>query len=154
LPFILANRYTKDRLYHAAMKIPSRIPYFKTAHGATAILAFIWMALEGDLRWDLFLALALVLLTLGHLAMRYLGGRTMTAGRFVALAAAAGIAGGFGAVLLTLFLMILKTGIHAHGPEYTSQDITWVWSQMPIWGVAGGLVGLGLALLVIAAGRK
>jgi hypothetical protein len=154
LPFILANRYTKGRLYHATMKIPSRIPYFKAAHGATTLLAFVWMALEGDLRWDLILALALALLALGHLALRYPGGRTMTAGRFVVLAAAAGIAGGFGAVVITLFLMILKTGMHAHGPEYTSQEITWVWSQMPIWGGAGGLAGLGLALLVIAAGRK
>ena len=136
------------------MKFPSRIPYFKTAHGATALLAFVWMGLEGNLRWDLLLALALVLLALGHLATRYLGGRTMTAGRFAALAAAAGIAGGFGVVLLMLFLMILKTGIHAHGPEYTAQEITWVWAQLPIWGGAGGLVGLGLALLVIAAGRK
>lgn len=136
------------------MKIPSRIPYFKTAHAATALLAFVWMALEGDLRWDLFLALALVMLALGHLAIRYLGGRTMTVGRFVALSTAAGIACGFGVVLLTLFLMILKTGIHAHGPEYTSQEITWVWAQLPIWGGAGGLVGLGLGLLAFAAGGK
>jgi hypothetical protein len=108
------------------------------------------MALEGDLRWDLFLALALVLLTLGHLAMRYLGGRTMTAGRFVVLAMAAGIAGGIAVALLTLFLMILKTGIHAHGPEYTARELAWVWTQLPLWGGVGALTGLGFGLLMAA----
>jgi len=51
----------------------------------------------------------------------------------------------------TLFLMALKTGIHAHGPEYTMAEVAWVWRQLPLWVAAGTLAGTGLAL--VAAGR-
>ena len=54
--------------------------------------------------------------------------------------------------LITLFLMALKMGSLAHGPEYATREIVWVWQQLPLWSIVGGLVGLGLGLLV--AGKR
>ncbi len=134
------------------MKIPPTIPYFKPMLGLALAYGFLWMALEGGLGQDLVLAAAVVLLAIGYLTIRFLGGRTLSPRRFVLVAAAAGLAGGVALPLVTIFLMALKTGIHAHGPEYTAREIAWVWQQLPLWGTVGGLVGLGLGL--VAAGRQ
>ena len=135
------------------MKIPRSIPYFKLAVAAAGLYAVIWMILEGDIRRDILLAACS--LTFGGAAAvtRRWGGRTLPAGRGVLLAAAVGLCGGVGIALLTLFLMALKTGLHAHGPEYTTAEIMWVWRQLPVWGGAGALGGLGLGLLLVARSR-
>lgn len=133
------------------MKIPPAIPYFKAITAVTGLYAVAWMALEGALwRETLLAALALALAIL-FLTTRFLGGRTLPAGRFVLAAAVAGLAYGVGLVFMTLFLMALKTGIHAHGPEYTAREVAWVWSQLPLWSGVGALAGLGLGLLAVAS---
>ena len=134
------------------MKIPPTIPYFKPMLGLALAYGFLWMALEGTLWRDLILAATVVLLAIGYLTIRFLGGRTLSSRRFVLVAAAAGLAGGVALPFVTIFLMALKTGIHAHGPEYTAREIAWVWQQLPLWGTVGGLVGLGLGL--VATGRQ
>ena len=67
----------------------------------------------------------------------------MSFGRAVALWAAGGLAYGVGLVLLTLLLMAIKTGLHAHGPEYAGREIVWVWNQLPCLGRRGGAGGAG-----------
>jgi hypothetical protein len=44
--------------------------------------------------------------------------------------------------------MAVKTGLHAHGPEFTPAEINWVLQQTPIWTAAGLLAGLGLGQIV------
>ncbi len=132
------------------MRIPSSLPYLRAATLAFAAAALAWMSLEGTLWLDVALALAGLALALAHLLTRCLGGRMVAVGRFVAAAAAVGLVCGAALALLTLFLMTLKTGLHAHGPEYTPREIAWVWAQLPLWSGTGGLVGLGLSLLVVA----
>jgi len=134
------------------MKIPPTLPYFKSMLGLALAYGFLWMALEGVLWRDLVLAAAVVLLAIGYLTIRFLGGRTLPARRFMLMAVAVGLAAGIALPLVTIFLMALKTGIHVHGPEYTVREIAWVWQQLPLWGAVGGLVGLGLGL--VAAGRQ
>jgi hypothetical protein len=85
-----------------------------------------------------------------HLLQRALGGRRLSLSAWLTAAAAAGLALGAGSVLLTLFLMALKTGLHAHGPEFTTAQIAWVWNQLPLWSLAGLLAGGGLGLLLAA----
>jgi len=92
------------------------------------------------------------LLAIGYLTIHFLGGRTLSPRRFVLMAVAVGLAAGIALPFVTIFLMALKTGIHAHGPEYTAREIAWVWQQLPLWGAVGGLVGLGLGL--VATGRQ
>jgi NhaP-type Na+/H+ or K+/H+ antiporter len=52
-----------------------------------------------------------------------------------------------GSSLLTLVFMAIKTGLHAHGPEFTLQEIQWVSQQTPLWAAVGLLIGLGLGML-------
>lgn len=135
------------------MKIPRSIPRFKfLMMAAVGLLAVVWPALEGNPALELLLAAVLMSVGIFYIITILLGGRTMTAGQGIALTTVAGLSFGAGLVLLTIFLMALKTGLHAHGPEYTPQEITWVWRQLPLWAGVGGLAGLGVGLL--AAGRR
>ena len=135
------------------MKIPVSIPHFKIAVGIVGLYAIGWLALEGELVRDIGLAAGLLVSALLYIITKRLGGLIVPVRRAIILATAAGLLFGAGLVLLTLFLMVLKTGLHAHGPEYTAQEIAWVWRQLPLWAGAGGLAGLGLGLLAAARGR-
>jgi hypothetical protein len=112
------------------------------------------MALEGSLVRDLLLAALALAVGMAYFGKRSFGGRTLPVGRAVAFSAAAGLTYGIGLALLTLLLMALKTGLHAHGPEYAAREIVWVWSQLPTWGGAGALTGLGLGLLAVAHAKR
>jgi hypothetical protein len=134
------------------MSIPAEISGHR---GITAILllfAAVWIPLEGDLRLDIILSALLLVVTYGALAARFLAGRRLTLAQWLTLMTMAGLVAGGGLVLLTLFLMMLKTGLHAHGPEYSPAEIVWVWSRLLSWSVLGILAGLGLGL--IAAGIR
>jgi hypothetical protein len=48
---------------------------------------------------------------------------------------------------MMLIFMSLKTGLHAHGPEFTAAQITWVLRQIPLWSLAGLSAGIGFGLL-------
>ena len=61
-----------------------------------------------------------------------------------------GLAMGAGTVLMSLFLMAIKTGLHAHGPEFSPAEITAVWQLLPLWSLVGVLAGLGAGLLLLA----
>ena len=130
------------------MHIPEKIPHLWPATLLVGLYTAVWSTLEGRLAYDLLLAVPALALLMAWLIAERLGGRTLPRGQGVALAVVAGAAYGVGVVLLTLLLMILKTGLHAHGAEYTAAQIAWVWQQAPLWSAAGALAGLGVGLLV------
>lgn len=134
------------------MKIPPTVPGLKLVTGVVGLWAIVWLALEGQLIREALLAAALLVVGLVYITIRRWGGQVLPVGRVIGLLTAAGLAFGAGLALLTLLLMIIKTGLHAHGPEYTAQEIAWVWRQLPLWVGVGGLAGLGVGLL--AAGRR
>ena len=126
---------------------------FKLTLAIVGIFAVVWMVSEGDLLRDVALAGLLLLVGLMMLARRWPWMRALSPGKTVVLGAVGGLAYGMGLVLLTLFLMAVKTGLHAHGPEYTAYELVWVWNQLALWAVAGSLVGLGMGLLAVAGSR-
>lgn len=134
------------------MRIPTTIPHSKTVFVVVGVLAVGWMALEGDVGREIALAAIIWLPGLAWLVTRFFGGRRLSLGRWLLLMAAAGALAGAGLVVMTLFLMALKTGLHAHGPEYTAGEIAWVWAQLPLWAAVGGLAGVGVGAMV-GAGR-
>ncbi len=134
------------------MRIPDKIPYLWPAALLVGLYTAVWSTLEGRLAYDLLLAVPALALLMAWFVVGRWGGRVLPIGRGVVLAAVAGAAYGVGVVLLTLLLMILKTGLHAYGPEYTAAQIAWLWRQAPLWGAAGVLAGLGVGLLV--SGRR
>lgn len=135
------------------MAFPRQIPYLRLLVLLWGAYAAIWLALEGTPGRDLLLAAwGVVLLALAGVA-RAAGGRRLSAWQVVALAGAVGLAAGAAVVPATLAAMALKTGLHAHGPEYTAAQLAAVWSQWPLWLLAGGVAGVGLGLLLVGLRR-
>ena len=92
------------------------------------------------------------ILLLGYSWQRWLGGRRVGRNVGVLLTAVSGVLLGAGSGLLTFVFMAVKTGLHAHGPEFTPAEIAWVWNMLPLWTAVCLLIGLGLGL--IWAGSK
>ncbi len=74
--------------------------------------------------------------------------RPFTLPIFLLLNTLLGLLAGAFAGPLSLFFMVLKTGLHAHGPEFTAAEINWVLQHIPFWGISGALGGLGIGLLL------
>lgn len=129
------------------MQIPARIPGLKAATILLSLYAAVWITLEAALPRAAALGIGVVLVTAGQLLQKYLGGRRLPLVRWLLVAAVTGLLIGLASGLLTLFFMAVKTGLHAHGPEFTPAEITWVLRQIPLWTLAGLLAGLGLGFL-------
>jgi len=48
---------------------------------------------------------------------------------------------------LVLSLMVLKTGLHGHGPEFIPEEINWVLNRIPMFMILGTLISSGLGAL-------
>ena len=130
--------------------MPVRVPYLPAATLLWGLYALMWLALEGNVARDGILAgWGLALLALWVAARRW-GARSVSAGQVAALGAAAGLAWGAALGPAVLLLMAVKTGLHAHGPEYSAAQLAAVVGQWPLWIGAGALAGAGVGLLVVA----
>jgi hypothetical protein len=114
--------------------------------GMTAVL---WTVPEGDLQREGLFAVFTVFTGLTHFFRRYMAGRRLPAWQGLAIPALWGFLLGAGSVLMTLFLMAVKTGLHAHGPEFSAAEVSEVWRRLPLWSLAGTIGGLGLGLLLL-----
>ena len=133
------------------MRIPYRLPGLKWITLLWSLYAIVWVALEGSLWWTVSLAVFTATVSLGYLVGKTLGGRTVSLGLWLLALAGLGALLGLASALFTLFFMAIKTGIHAHGPEFTAMEVNWVLQQIPLWIVAGLIGGLGFWFVV--AGR-
>jgi hypothetical protein len=129
------------------MQIPERVPGLKWLMVAWGGYGAVWIALEGVLWQTVLLAVGATAVTLLSLTQKYLSGRKLSLGWWLGGTAVAGLTFGLLSGLLTLFFMALKTGLHAHGPEFTPEEIAWVVGQLWLWTAVGSLVGLGLGSL-------
>ncbi|MFL7838090.1 MAG: hypothetical protein ACK2T4_13175 [Candidatus Promineifilaceae bacterium] len=134
--------------------MPVRIPGFKWLVLFWAITAVLWSLLEGDPQRVLFFGFLTTLLGLAYLFQRFMIGRTFSVTGGLFIMALWGLALGAGTVLMTLFLMAVKTGLHAHGPEFSLAQIGGVWQHLPLWSLAGALAGLGIGLLLVARTKR
>ena len=129
------------------MHIPAKIPGLKFITVLMGIYAAIWISLEGALWRVMLMGVGATAVSLLHLLQKYGGGRVISWPRWLGLTAIIGLLFGLGSSLLTLVFMAIKTGLHAHGPEFTLQEIQWVSQQTPLWAAVGLLIGLGLGML-------
>ena len=119
--------------------------------GLTAVYllyALIWIPLEGNLRRAVAMGVVTTAVLLMHGWQRYGAERVLSWGWWLGKTAVLGLLFGAGSSLLTLAAMAVKTGLHAHGPEFTPVEIIWVWQQLPLWATAGLLAGLGAGLVI------
>lgn len=140
--------------YNAPMTFPRTVPGLKALTILVGAYGVIWIALEGNLARVTLLAIGVTLVAVGNVLTRFLGGRTMPLLLGLAVAAALGALSGFTSAMLTLLLMVVKTGLHAHGPEFTPEQINWVLAQLPWWTTAGLLAGVGMGLVRAAISRQ
>lgn len=113
----------------------------------TGAALLLWLSVEDNHVWPAALlgaALAVLLVTLTLL--HHLGGRDLPARRVVPGAALLGVAAGLAASIVAAGLMLFKNAMHAHlFPDYPPGLLLAILERAPVWAVAGGLAGLGLA---------
>jgi len=134
------------------MVFPSKISGLKLLLGAWVVYTAVWIPLEGALVQVVMMGVATAVLLLGHGWQRWLGGRRLRKGWGVLVTAVSGGLLGVGSVLLTFVFMAVKTGLHAHGPEFTRAEIAWVWNVAPLGTAVCLLLGLGVGLIWAGAG--
>ena len=107
----------------------------------------VWISLEGLLWRVIVMGVGVTAVLLLHLVRKVLDGRAFGLWQWVGITAVAGGLFGLSSSLLTLVFMAIKTGLHAHGPEFALGEIQWVWQQLPLWCIVGLLAGVGVGLL-------
>jgi len=115
-----------------------------------AAVAVAWVILEGNLGWTVLFGILTAFMAVGMIVKRTLAGRNLSLRMWLTVTAFIGLLFGLGSAILTLLFMAVKTGLHAHGPEFTSFELNWVLQRAPIWAAAGLIGGLGLGLLLKA----
>jgi hypothetical protein len=107
----------------------------------------LWITMEGAL-WSVLVmgGLTAIWLIMAIFA-RWGNGRQLTRWWGIFFFAASGLVAAGLWVILALIFMAFKTGLHAHGPEFTAAEISWLWQQLGRWLLLGGLSGLGLGFI-------
>ena len=132
------------------MQLPDRVPALRWMTVIWGVYVVVWATLESGL-WATVFAAVLTAITLsGHLFNKFLRGRTLSPVVGLLIMAGSGALIGLGSALIALIFMAIKTGLHAHGPEFSPLELNWVFQQIPLWTLAGLLGGLGLGLLLLA----
>lgn len=129
------------------MQLPKHVRGLRWATVLMAVYAVVWIALEGNLGRVMTLGWGVTLLLVAYVWQGWLAGRRIGLAAWLALSAALGTLTGFAGAVFTLLFMAVKTGLHAHGPEFNVEQIDWVVGQIPWWTSAGLLVGIGLGLI-------
>lgn len=129
------------------MVFPKKVPGLRLLLAVWGVYTAVWISLEGALVQVVVMGTATAVLLLGHGWQHWLGGKVVGYGVGVLVTAVSGGLLGAGSGLLTFLFMAVKTGLHAHGPEFTQAEIAWVWHLLPLWTAVWLLVGLGLGLI-------
>ncbi len=132
------------------VQIPNELIGIKPFAVLVGIYSAVWITLEGKLWQAVLMGVMVTILSLGHLFQHFYGGKRISTTRLLVSMSIFGIFAGAGAGLFTVIFMTIKTGLHAHGPEFSLEEIHWVTGQILFWMIAGLLGGLGTGLLLKA----
>jgi len=116
------------------------------AYGAALL---VWFGLEDQNTWTVTLLGVLLagLLTAGWMLRQYHAVFGQRKYRILAMILSGGIIGA-GSSLATVFLMFFKNAWHAHiFPDYPTGLMIATLERLPVWSVAGALLGLAVGLL-------
>jgi hypothetical protein len=136
------------------LNFPSKIPGLKLLLIVWGMYTAVWISLEGALWRVVLMGVTTAILAVGHLVQRMVGGKMVGRGVGLLVAAVSGLALGGGSGLLSLIFMAVKTGLHAHGPEFSQGEVAWVLKQLPLWSAVGLLVGLGFGLIWVGMEKR
>lgn len=135
------------------MQVFERIGLLRPLTIVWIIYGLVWITLEGAIWSVVLMAVLTTAVSILTLLQKRLGGKVLSRGKFVGITAVAGLTFGLGSALLTLLFMALKTGLHTHGPEFSQAEIEWIIHQIPLWTMAGLLLGLGTGLVIAGAAK-
>lgn len=130
------------------MSRPVRVLRWVTLVWGAAIL--VWLSLEDSSPVPAaILAAGVSLLLISTQMLRWKKLNTVNAGYIFPIAALFGALSGASAAITTALLMLLKTGMHAHGvPDYAFAQMLGMIERAPVWALAGALLAIGVALAV------
>jgi hypothetical protein len=116
---------------------------------AYGILVFVWFSPEDHQVWPVaLLGTGLVGLLLLRFTLQRLGGQAIPARQVLLIAPLLGLITGAGACLMTVGLMFFKNALHNHiFLDYPPLLMLAMLERIVPWGAAGGLAGVGLALV-------
>lgn len=123
---------------------------------AYGMALFLWLSVEDDAVWPvtgfgLGLASLIIVLTL----LDKLGGRVISVRRIPLAGMLLGALIGLATSLITAGLMFFKNAVHAHiFPDYPPGLMLSMIERAPVWSLAGGLLGLGLAWVWLALPKE
>lgn len=118
------------------------------------VYAAVWISLEGELWRVVLMGVAATIVAAGFLWQKWLGGKVVRRGVGMLITAVSGLLIGSGSIVIVLIFMAVKSGLHAHGAEFSSAEIDWLFSQLPLWTAIGLLTGLGVGLIWIGSGSQ
>ena len=109
---------------------------------------FVWLGLEDrSLVIVALLGASLPAIFLAHFLLRRFGGAALPLRKSMLLLSAGGLLVGSLGPLTTAVLMAVKVSLHSDPiPDYTPEAVLGVVARLPVWALAGLLVGVALAL--------
>lgn len=129
--------------------IPHNSPLIRLAALGCGLAILVWLGMEDHslgpvLTLGSLSALLIVRLWLGNRC----GGQSLSQRGLLAVWILGGAAWGMLAALMTAGLMFFKTAQHSHiYPDYPTAMIAAMLVRAPAWALAGGLLGLAIALV-------
>ena len=130
------------------MNVPSTTLGWRLFSLMVGGLLFIWLTLEDTQLLPIIMLslLATSLWVLNPLLQRF-SGKSIIPMKFVLVFAVLGALIGAGAVILTTIMMFLKTAWHSHlFPDYPAPMLLAMLERLPLWAVAGLLLGVSFGL--------
>lgn len=116
------------------------------------VVVFFWLGPEDNHIWPVtLLGVFGAVLMVPQWMLGRVGGQQLSRRDVLLLLSLGGALMGISANLFTVGLMVLKNARHAHiFPDYPGGLLLAMLERAPVWAAAGGLIGLGLGLVLIA----
>lgn len=138
------------------LTLPERGPKLRWVIILISVIIFLWLGIEDNHTWPVALlgGVAAGMIAIFWITGKW-GGETLNRRQALVLGSVSGIVTGAGASLLSALLMLLKNARHAHFyPDFPPAQMGAMITRAPFWGLAGGLIGLGICLLWIGLHHK
>ena len=150
------HRRSPEAFIMPTLKVPERSNRYILALILYSVIILAWLTPENDSVWLVsLLGTGLALLLVGLAVQTWLGGKSLRPAWWILLGLSAGAITGISAALLTALLMVMKNVQHSHLVlDFPADVVSGILERIPIWTLAGLLVGAAGVLLIIAFYRS
>ncbi len=134
------------------LKMPQARRFILLATALDAVAILFWAGLEDtNIAPAAALGAVTAALVFGHALLARSRSGAFTASEWFVWMILGGACAGIGAALCAILLMAIKVSLHSHDyPDFSPSAVIGLFTRAPGWGLAGLLIGLGLALIGFA----